>query len=270
MSDAGLAATAPEVEEVKPETQTSETTPETPSEVVPETPEAPQAAEVEQEQPKPQKMGKGVQARIDELTRQREEARRELARANAERDLYRSMAQGENRAPEQGDGAVPKPNQPDIRAMIEAEAAKMVAQREQQAKTANFFKNGRVAFSDFDQRCQTIDGLGATDRPDFVQFVTEVPEGPKIVAALADDPDEASRILALPGPLMSIELSKKAVAMANAPQRSTISRAPAPAKPLDGGAKASDELSDDDSDAAWFKKREKQLAAQRAGKAAAR
>ncbi len=105
-----------------------------------------------------------------------------------------------------------------------------------------------------------IDSLGATERPEFVQIVTGMADGARVVAALADTPEEAQRILQLPPLVMAQELAKMSLKIA-APRSASISGAPPPIKPIDGAARTNEEPSDDDPQEAWFAKRAKQVKA---------
>lgn len=203
------------------------------------------------------------QTRIDQLTKARREAEREAA------ELKIRLAAAEAK---KGDGEKPAPEakaepQADIESLVEKRAAEKLAAERYQARVNNWAQAGNSEFKDFTERCNTVANLGAGDRPDFMQVVTDpgiIPDGHKLVAALADDPAEAQRILAMPTVAMAAELVRYANKIGQ-PKGKAISGAPAPIKPIDGTAKASDEPSPDDSEEEWFAKRAKQVAQKRQG-----
>jgi hypothetical protein len=213
--------------------------------------EAADGAQAE-EQPKPAKKTHAYQTRIDELTK----IRRELERENA--DLKAARQQ-----PEQPDADEDTPaTQADFEALVVQKAAELDQQRQMQGRMNTWLKAGHAEFAeDFDDRCNTVASLGAAERPEFMQIVTDpdiIQDGHKLVAALADDPTEAMRILALPPVQMSAALVKYASKIGT-PKTKALSSAPAPIKPLDGTSRGSDEPTDRDSEDEWFRKREAQL-----------
>lgn len=239
-------------------------------EVAAEAPAAEAKPEGETEGDKGSKTPKWATDRFGELTRQREEAKKEAAQLKAERDLYKAMAEGNKPAdaqPEADAAPVPKTNlngisQADLDALVTKRASELSAQQAFKQKTDSLLSQGRAEFKDFDDRCNLIAEIGGNDRADFLPLVTELPDSHKILAQMADNPSEARRILSAPGPLMAIELTKFAMNAAK-PTAKPISSAPKPITPIDGTAKPSDELSEDDSDEAWFRKRQAQIDARK-------
>lgn len=230
-----------------------------------ETAEAPEGADATaaeaadgtqaEEHPKPAKKANPYQSRIDELTKIRREQERRIAELEA-----RQQAEPE---PETGQDAAP--TQADFEALVARKAAEIDQQRQMQGRLNAWLQAGHAEFADeFDGKCNTLASLGAGERPEFMQLVTDpdiIQDGHKLVAALADDPTEALRILALPPVQMSAALVKYAGKI-NAPKAKPLSSAPAPIKPLDGTARGSDEPGPNDSEADWFRKREAQREAE--------
>lgn len=175
----------------------------------------------EQPAPSAPTVPKGWQARIDQLTRQKYEAER---RAEAAEKLAAEVAA------QTGNAHEPKN---DIEALAQRKAEEILAQREYAAKTNAFADRGASEFNDFTQRCNVVASLGATERPEFMQIITDMPDGHRVVAALADDPDETSRILQLPAHKMALELARYTPKPA---KKTQVSAAPAPIRPVDGAA----------------------------------
>lgn len=184
-------------------------------------------------EPKVERFAKTASARIAELTRQRHEAERGAARDREELAAMRAKFTPED---------VQKTPQNDLNAMAERRALQIIEQRETAAKMSAWDTAGKAEFPDFLDRCATVAALGATERPEFMQIVTDMEDGHKVVAALADDPDLASRIIALPPHKMALELAKLS---APAPKRAAPqSKAPAPPRTVDGRALSSASLTD--------------------------
>lgn len=207
--------------------------------------------------------------RIGELTKNWRETERKLtdsdrkaAALEAELAIYRSGAPP-------ADGAVPvatpvaaAPASADFEKAVAAEATKRAAATIFQQKAQKWLDNGVKDFKDFNDRCAVVADLGAQDRPEFMQLVTDpeiIPDGHKVVAQLADQPEEAARILRLPATQMAAALTKFAMQNMNKPAPTKpISSAPAPITPIDGTARASDEITGEEDMGAfaakWAKK----------------
>jgi len=193
------------------------------------------------------------QARIDALTREREEAKRLADAAKKEAELYKAMAEG--KAPVADDGT-PAPARQEFaskeafEAAVAAEAQRRAAAAMAQQRTTGFIKAGEAEYKDFTDRCNVVASLGAGDRPDFMEIITDpsvLPDGHKVIAQLAENPEEAARILALPPLAMAAALVKfQADNSKSAPSR-PISSAPPPIKPIDAVSKGNDEPSEKDS-----------------------
>jgi hypothetical protein len=213
---------------------------------------------VEQET-KPVRKADPLQRRIDELTRQRHEAQRERDEIAAKLKKYEK--------PEVEEGGT----QPDIDALAERKAEEIVARREIQARFKNWEAAGNKEFGadEFREKSNAVANLGAADRPEFMQIITDpsvIENGHRVVAALADDPDEAARILSLSPVAMSAALVKFESKLEQPkPKPKATTKAPDPIKPISGTAKATDDPTDADSDEEWARKRNAQIAAKKTG-----
>lgn len=258
MSEAGKAA-----EPVIPETSSIQQDGAIPETVVPaeekqETPpEVPAEPEKPAETPPAEEKPKRVpwyQDRINQLTRQKNE---EKQRAEA--------LQAEIAALKPAEGAEqPKPFDPkQFEQLIDQAAERKVLQQQAISRQKGFLEAGNREFGaqDFMEKCNEVAALGAGDSADFMQFITDpdiVPEGHKVLAALADQPEEAQRILAMPPIKMAGALARFA-ATAKVPEKQ-ISKAPPPIKPIGGTAKSSTP-NDNEPIGEWMAKRRAELAA---------
>jgi hypothetical protein len=213
-----------------------------------------------EEQPeKPVKKVDPLQKRIDTLTRARHDAERERDEARAELAKLKPTA---------ATTEAPAAEAPDLDTLANQRAEQIVAQREFRTRVNAWAKAGETEFKDdWNDKCNMVANLGATERPEFMQIVTDpdlIKDGHKVVAALADDPEEAERILSLTPVKMSAALVKYAEKIGK-PKAKPLSNAPEPIKPINGTAKASDEPTDKDSEDEWFRKREAQIKARNQG-----
>jgi hypothetical protein len=224
--------TEPEVEEVEEEAE-PEVDPDPEAETPPEGQEEPPEASDEEsgeENQKPRR--KDWRDRLlEKRKRESDDAKREAAEAKAEtarlRELY-AKPEGERTAGEQEE----------IRRSIRKEVEQEVRQ-EQRVKEID-----RAADKLFDDGAAQVSKTWATrvtaaaeifgeqiaQRPDFLETVTDLDNGPAVYHELAGDPDKMDSILAMPPHRMAVALTKlsdEVKAKAKAPPRQ-ISRAPAP------------------------------------------
>lgn len=225
-----------------------------PPEPAPEAPKEPVAAadEPKPDEPKPIKKSP-YQARIDTLTARNAETSRQLEDATRQAELYKAMAEGKT---VDADGTpIPQapvsftPGSPEFKKAVATEAAQIAANEAAKARTDKLLKTGNTDYKDFTDRCNIVASLGAGDRADFMQIVTDpdvIGNGAKVIADLAENPDEAARILALPPLQMAAALVKFENESSKAPAPRAISSAPRPITPIDGVSKGSDEPKDTD------------------------
>ena len=212
-------------------------------------------------EPEPRKR-RGVQKRIDELTAEREDARRD-------RDHWRDLAQTQlkPKGDTAADGELKEPKEQDYtsyddfltkrddyliersrRATLrEVEGKQREAQtRATQAAEATRFKDARDRFEKsaddvaanyegFDEAMEDLwsGKIQAISKNDTIaEFIIEVSDrGPELAYHLHTNPKEAERIAKL-SPLAAVrELTRIEAAMPK-PETRTISKAPAPAKPV--------------------------------------
>jgi hypothetical protein len=203
-----------------------------PSEAAPvETPAEGTETPVTEAEPEPAPVKKDwKETRIDQLTREKHEARREV-------DRYKALLEAKptnGEAP--GAGYVPETE-------VERRAAALVEQRQFADKITEWDKRGNKEFTDFGQRCATVAGLGLApnEKPAFMACIADMPDGHKLVAYLADHPDEAMALSREPDHRMALKLSAISTTL-NKP--APVSRAPAPVSAVGGSVSTTPDLND--------------------------
>jgi hypothetical protein len=253
MSDPGNAAPAPEPTLIEqtgdiPETVIpAEPAPE-PVEDAPDDTAAPaaDAAPADGEKPKHKPW---FQERIDKLTREKHEERK--AREALEARLA-EIAPAD--APSE-----PAFDPKNFDALVKQEAARLNAAEKAQERTKGWWEAGakELGADTFNEKCGMVAAMGAGDSPEFMQIITDpeiLPDGHKVVAALADHPEEAQRILALEPMKMAAALTRFAETHKAKAAPAPISSAPAPIRLVGGTAKPS-APSDADDIKTWTAKR---------------
>jgi hypothetical protein len=183
-------------------------------------------AETEQQDDGERKHLDRVDRRIARLTARMSAAVRETEQLRYQLQQAQARPNGE---PGQLDEAVVQK----LRAQWDAEqAAKAANERKEQ-----FHAQGEKEFRDWRERCDSLIAMGADDQ--IAQLLVEMDDGIRVVAALADDPEELERIAGLKSErARAIALGKYAErlkAKPADPQRG-VSRAPAPIRPVNGRA----------------------------------
>jgi hypothetical protein len=213
--------------------ETTETVPQDGGAPAPEPAEAPAPADTgaatetteTTEQPKPSRADR----RIAALSARLSAGEQERARLNAE--IADMRARGGQLYEQAQQTQIPPELQPVIRREVEAGIEHARSQERVQA----FHAAGRAAHADWADKCQALIQMGAD--AGFSQLLVETPEGHKIAAALADEPEELERIAALRSDrARAIELGKFAAKIEGrpAPPRRALSQAPPPIRPIGG------------------------------------
>lgn len=213
------------------------------------------------------------QGRIDALTAQRTAAERRAEEAERQAELYKAMAEGKSPpADPNADPSAPPapsptvglvPGSPEFQKAVRDEAARIAAAETAKARTDGLLSAGNADYKDFTERCNVVASLGAGDRADFMQIVTDptvIPDGHKVIAELAEHPDDAARILALQTVQMTAALVKFQAEISKPTPPKPLSSAPAPIKTIDGQSRGNDEPSDKDDMATYAAKYRKQQA----------
>ena len=183
-----------------------------------------------------------VQRRFNEMTRERHEANRKAEAAINEAATYRrlmeSMQQGKEIDPNQ-----PAPQQrpqasDDDR--IRAEAQRLNQTESFNNRCNAVYETGKTDFPNFEDAVKNLGMLGAP--LEFFEGVVGLEDAHKVLYALGSNPDEASRILALP-PLQQGRELERLAAKARAKTAKPVSNAPAPiSNTVDGSGRATKDL----------------------------
>src|SRR3954468_2586245 len=170
--------------------------------------------------------------RVAQLRARLGAAEREKERQAVELEFYRRQAQQQPQAEE-------TPEQRYAR-----ERAGMRAELETELRTERFHQQGTTDFDDWRQRCADLMSMGAD--AGFAQLLVEMPDGVKVTAALAGDPEEVQRIANLRSErARAVALGKYAATLEDAPRTRTtprapqVTQAPAPVRPVTGRASPS-------------------------------
>lgn len=205
-----------------------------------------------EEAPKP-KPGKSLIDRVGQLTREKAELKRQLEAVTKPAPVE----------PVEGaDTGVPKNLSPEeLDRYIDERASIKAAQATYNARANSLVAAGDKEFGrdDFTAKSNILWSLGVSEKPEFMQIVTDpdlMPDGHKVIAHLADNHDDALRILSLPPLQMAAALTKLGDKISAAPQtpQRTISNAPRPITPVDGTARGNDEPADTDDMATFAQK----------------
>lgn len=183
-----------------------------------------QEAEQQEESPKQTKLPESVQRRINELTREKHEVRRQLEAQQQQIDTYRRLMES------QGTEQPQNPQQAQDPTVI---AHQIVKQQQFDQACNAVYESGKAEYQDFDQAISNLAVLGV--QPDFLEAVTAMDKPAAVLYALAADLDAAARIMSLPPVLQGRELERLAL-KASTPKSIPVSKAPAPITPVDGKA----------------------------------
>ena len=193
------------------------------------------------------------QRRIDELTREKHEARRQAdAYAMTLREIQQRQA-GQTQQDAPPAGYVPASE-------VQRIAAEQVAVSRLNADCDAVADYGVEKFPDFGEAQRNLQMLGGMT-PEFLEVVTGLgkEDGARVFRDLGLDPDRAERILKLPPAKMGVELARMAAQPA---KPAPVSKAPAPVNPIGGARQAADILSTAPTQSnldAWMAARNKQV-----------
>ena len=219
-------------EESTPVEQIAESTPATAETVEPIVhAENPAAVEPEQVHDK-------VQKRIDQLTREKYEAKRAAEAAASEAAYMRQMIDQAQNANNQ-----PDPNA--IQAYVKQEAIRLHQETEFNKACNKVFEDGIKSVPGFETNLSNLQVVGLNR--DILDVIVDSDEAARIINYLGTDLDEAARIISLPPVRMAREITKLEAKLAS--QTKQQSKAPEPIKPISGSAKNTKspaEMSDDE------------------------
>lgn len=159
-----------------------------------------------------------IQRRIDQLTREKYEERRQREALQTRLQQYEHQGQeAQQRAPV------------DIDAAVEAR----LKQREFEKKTDSVYQAGKAEFPDFDKSLETFNLFGGIP-PAMSEMVLELDGAHKVLNHLGNNPAEVERILSLSVPRMAVEIARLDASLSQPKPPPPVSKAPAPISPIGG------------------------------------
>jgi hypothetical protein len=201
---------------------------------------APAVEQTQQDKPK----NDWVQRRIDQLTREKHEEKRQREALEAQLQQYRQPAE-----------TTQQPSQRQMSADdVRAEAKRLIQQEKFDDACNKVFDAGKTEFPDWDSSLRTFQMLGGAS-PEFLEAVTAMDAGHKVLHHLGQNPETAERLLSLPPLRMALELARLESTVGQAKPK-PVSNAPAPINPI-GGRSAPvepEEFASAAEQIAWWKK----------------
>lgn len=183
-----------------------------------------------------------VQRRIDQLTREKFEERRQREAMEARLRQYETQ---QPNADQSQSG-----NQPMTADQIRAEAKRLVQQERFDEACNKTFEAGKKDFPDFEQSLRTFGMLGGAPQ-EFLEAVTSMDLGHRVIHHLGQNPEAAERLLSLPPLRMAMELTRLETSLSKAAP--PVSKAPPPISPVGGRAAPAEpsEFASTEEYAAW-------------------
>lgn len=232
-----------EVENVTPTASTEQA--QQPASEVSTEPGAGQTAEqVEQQAQQEKPKNDWVQRRIDQLTREKHEEKRQREALEAQLRQYQQPAETSQ--------------QPQQRQMsaddVRAEAKRLIQEEKFNEACNKVFDAGKTEFPDWDSSLRTFQMLGGAS-PEFLEAVTAMDAGHKVLHHLGQNPEVAERLLSLPPLRMALELARLETTVGQAKPK-PVSNAPAPINPIGGRSSPvePEEFASAAEQIAWWKK----------------
>ncbi|MGE6498644.1 hypothetical protein [Cupriavidus metallidurans] len=176
-----------------------------------------QVDQSQQQQPKT-----WAERRIDKLTWEKNEERRQREALEAQ------LRQYQQQPTESQQSAQKTPTPVDLDTAVAAR----LRQRDFDAACNKTFEAGKKDFPDFEQSLRTFGMLGGAPQ-EFLEAVTSMDGGHKVIHHLGANPEEAERLLSLPPLRMAMELTRIEASLSKAPP---VSKAPPPISPVGGRA----------------------------------
>lgn len=182
----------------------------------------------------PAELPKGIKKRIDTLTRQRYERDARIAELEAQI----AAAKQPQTEPQPQDFA-------DLETYLDAKAEHIanqkMSQNQQAAAQEAIMQDRAKSFNqraadfrqnapDFDQAIAAVPAV--LMKPDMVEVILDIDEGPQVAYHLATNLHECARIASLSGRQQALEIGKLAARLAAKPEPKRISAAPEPVKPI--------------------------------------
>jgi len=161
-----------------------------------------------------------VQRRIDQLTREKHEEKRQREALEAQLRQYQQPTESAPTA------------KPAAETDVYKAAEQLIKQRDFDSACNKVFDAGKSEFPDWDSSLKTFQMLGGAPQ-EFLEAVTSMDAGHKVLHHLGQNPEAAERLLSLPPLRMAIELARLEATVGKSTPP-PVSSAPAPITPVGG------------------------------------
>ena len=236
------------------------------------------------------KKAKGVQKRLDELTKQREEAKREAEMERAEKNRILALLEERKAAPAP-ENQPAKPNRSEYDSddayadaqityageyaawKVKAEFAAQQKEMQEKQQRDYIESENRKIHTRYAERAEKAkekysDYQSVAESPDvhisipMAHAIAHSEQGPEIAYFLGKNPTEAERIAKLSPPVQLMELGLILGKLNKPPEAKPVSAAPAPIKPIKGSGDTAQKSPDEMSMEEYAAMRRKQMASQ--------
>ena len=184
------------------------------------------------DEPKPKP--KRTDRHIAHLTARAASETERANKAERERDAANALLEASKPA----DGTDPKPAPRAQETDIEAAAARLMAERQFNARLGEIDAAGKkeLGAEAWEAAKSTMTTFGAIKSQAFLQALAEAESPAKLFAALADDPDQLVDLLGKPPAAMAARLGRMDADLSKPAPKPALSSAPKPAAKIDPGA----------------------------------
>lgn len=208
------------------------------------------------------------QRRLATLTRQRHEAERRAAlaeqRATAAETRLASLSGGQNTT--QGTTATASSSQEEELAQrFNAAVEERAQQQAFDAACNDLYNEGNKKFNDFVPKIQGFQKIGGLP-PQLVEAALELGDAHDVLYALANDLDEAARIVEITSPVRQATALSKFVEQRKLAERRATTKAPDPITPVQGHTQSAEKDPEKMSMTEWLAWREADIAKKKAAK----
>ena len=182
------------------------------------------STEVKEPDPPAPKQTPWFQKRIDELTREKYEARRQADDfADQLRKIQQPAATSQQTETQPPAGYVPASE-------VDKRAAERIAEERFVNSCNATAEAGQAKYPDFQTAVSNFGLLGGV-KPEFLQAITALgtDDGAKVFYELGSNPDDAARVMSLPPVQMAMEVARRASAPV---KQAPVSKVPAPIEPI--------------------------------------
>ncbi len=246
MSDTTESATPAQVEQTEQVQQVEQ------QEAPVATTEQTQEAEQTQQNEDTDKKTPWFQKRINEVTREKYEARQAAEQAQRERDFLRQQLERV-----QNGEQVEQQQLPDVETLAQQKAAQMLAEQRFNDACNKTYEQGKSEFQNFDDSVRNLQMVGVSR--EFLTLVSESDVGAKLIDHLGGNLEKADEIAKMPPLQMARALTKLEFELSQ-PKPKPVSKAPAPISPIGAGAASDSDVRDDLPIEEWMRRERERMA----------